>query len=183
MSDLEGLTFVGTNGAASQLLGYVPGSLEGMSILDIVSEVDRTAVKRTARLLHSGAIEDYRSVRRLKRANGAEFKATVWVRLKHVGEGRFGLGIVVPEQRSLPQLQFGTHVSAADRLTDAELRVALLVAEGLSNREVGEYLCISRYTVDSHLRSIFRKLSIGSRVELTRVVMSLDVRRALWPPE
>jgi DNA-binding CsgD family transcriptional regulator len=53
-----------------------------------------------------------------------------------------------------------------DSLTDTERRVAGLVAEGLTNREAGRRLFVSRHTVDFHLRQIFRKLAITSRVEL-----------------
>lgn len=62
-------------------------------------------------------------------------------------------------------------VSGWGSLTDAERRVARSVAEGLTNAEVGEKLFLSRHTVDFHLRQIFRKLGIRSRVELTRLVL------------
>jgi DNA-binding CsgD family transcriptional regulator len=45
--------------------------------------------------------------------------------------------------------------------------VTELVTQGLTNREVGERLFISKHTVDFHLRCIFRKLGLSSRVELT----------------
>jgi DNA-binding NarL/FixJ family response regulator len=45
------------------------------------------------------------------------------------------------------------------------------VAEGLTNHEVGERMFVSRHTVDFHLRQIFRKMEISSRVELTRLVL------------
>ena len=55
-------------------------------------------------------------------------------------------------------------------LTESERALAGLVAEGLTNREAAERLFISRHTVDAHLRHIFRKLGINSRVRLARVV-------------
>ena len=54
-------------------------------------------------------------------------------------------------------------------LTDAEQRVAQLVAEGLANREVAERLFLSRYTVETHLKHVFAKLGIASRTELAAV--------------
>jgi DNA-binding CsgD family transcriptional regulator len=54
-------------------------------------------------------------------------------------------------------------------MTDSELAVARLVAQGLTNREVAERLFISQHTVSGHLRHIFTKLDINSRVELTRL--------------
>jgi DNA-binding CsgD family transcriptional regulator/tetratricopeptide (TPR) repeat protein len=54
-------------------------------------------------------------------------------------------------------------------LTASELSVARLVAEGLTNREVAERLFVSPHTVNSHLRHVFTKLGINSRVELARL--------------
>src|SRR5207247_381744 len=51
-------------------------------------------------------------------------------------------------------------------LTPMEEKVVALVAEGLTNPQVGERLFISRHTVDSHLRHIFAKLGVSTRTEL-----------------
>jgi DNA-binding CsgD family transcriptional regulator len=58
-----------------------------------------------------------------------------------------------------------------ESLTGAEIRVARLVAGGLTNRAIADELSLSRHTVESHLRHSFHKLDIGSRVELTRIVL------------
>jgi DNA-binding CsgD family transcriptional regulator len=60
-------------------------------------------------------------------------------------------------------------VSGWASLTEAERRVALAVAEGLTNAQAADRLCLSRHTVDFHLRQTFRKLDIRSRVELARL--------------
>ncbi|MGH9123888.1 MAG: helix-turn-helix transcriptional regulator [Acidimicrobiales bacterium] len=65
-------------------------------------------------------------------------------------------------------------VSGWGSLTDAERRVADLVAAGLSNPEAAKKLFLSRHTVDFHLRHVFRKLNVGSRVELTRLALQRD---------
>ena len=54
-------------------------------------------------------------------------------------------------------------------MTTSELTVARLVAEGLTNREVAERLFVSPHTVNTHLRHVFSKLGINSRVELARL--------------
>jgi DNA-binding CsgD family transcriptional regulator len=54
-------------------------------------------------------------------------------------------------------------------ITGSELAVARLVVEGLTNREVAERLFVSPHTVNSHLRHVFAKLGINSRVELARM--------------
>ena len=59
-------------------------------------------------------------------------------------------------------------------LTDAELRVVSWVAGGITNRGIAEQLCLSRHTVDAHLKHVYLKLDIHSRVELT--VLALQHR-------
>jgi len=64
--------------------------------------------------------------------------------------------------------------AAADRdpaeLTPHELRVAQLVAQGLTNRETAAALFVSAKTVEHHLRNVFRKLGIRRRAELARMM-------------
>jgi DNA-binding CsgD family transcriptional regulator len=60
-----------------------------------------------------------------------------------------------------------------DALTGAEHAVVRLVAEGLTNREVAARLFVSPHTASMHLRHVFTKLQVNSRVELTRLVMEL----------
>lgn len=55
----------------------------------------------------------------------------------------------------------------ADLLTRREREIAELVATGLSNREIGSRLFISKRTVDAHVDHIFGKLEISSRIQLT----------------
>jgi sigma-54 dependent transcriptional regulator, acetoin dehydrogenase operon transcriptional activator AcoR len=57
-----------------------------------------------------------------------------------------------------------------ESLTQAELRVASLVTQGYTNREAATELFLSSYTINSHLRHIFTKLGITSRVQLARIV-------------
>ncbi|MDX6491366.1 MAG: hypothetical protein QOD43_1611 [Gaiellaceae bacterium] len=60
-------------------------------------------------------------------------------------------------------------------LTTSEITVARLVAEGLTNREVAERLFVSPHTVSSHLRHVFSKLGINSRVELARLARDYEI--------
>jgi DNA-binding CsgD family transcriptional regulator len=55
-------------------------------------------------------------------------------------------------------------------LTAHELRVAQLVAQGLTNREAAAALFVSTKTVEHHLRNVFRKLGIRRRAELARLM-------------
>jgi DNA-binding CsgD family transcriptional regulator len=62
-----------------------------------------------------------------------------------------------------------------DSLSEAERRVADLVAHGCSNKEIGERLYMSHRTVGSHLYRIFPKLGLRSRVDLARVVIERSI--------
>ena len=53
-------------------------------------------------------------------------------------------------------------------LTDREVEVLRLVAQGLTDAEVAEQLFIARRTVNTHLTSIYTKLGVGSRAAATR---------------
>jgi DNA-binding CsgD family transcriptional regulator len=53
-------------------------------------------------------------------------------------------------------------------LTPAERRVAVLVAEGRTNREVAAALFLTERTVASHLSHVYAKLGVRSRTELAR---------------
>lgn len=57
-------------------------------------------------------------------------------------------------------------------VTGAELRVAQLVAEGRTNREIAATLVVSVSTVEAHLTRIYAKLGIRSRTELARRVLA-----------
>jgi DNA-binding CsgD family transcriptional regulator len=54
-------------------------------------------------------------------------------------------------------------------LTPAEARVADLLAGGATKQQAAARLFVSFHTVDTHLRSIYAKLGIRSRIELARI--------------
>jgi DNA-binding CsgD family transcriptional regulator len=63
----------------------------------------------------------------------------------------------------------GRHRTASfgwESLTEAELRVVGLTAEGLTNREIAARLFVSKRTVATHLEHVFQKLGFSTRVRL-----------------
>ncbi len=80
-------------------------------------------------------------------------------------------GVSPPTIESPPH---GSAVAAAiSLLSPTELRVARLVADGLTNKEIGAQLYISHRTVDTHVSHVLQKLNVGSRVGVARVVGDL----------
>jgi DNA-binding CsgD family transcriptional regulator len=63
-----------------------------------------------------------------------------------------------------------------ESLTKSERAVAELVAEGLTNREVGKRLFISPHTVNSHLRHAFQKLDVSTRAALASKLSRAQAR-------
>ncbi len=76
-----------------------------------------------------------------------------------------------------PQTEAETSSNDADQglLTIREKEILGLVAQGLSNREIAEKLFVSRYTVESHIKHIYRKLSVTKRTKAVSTARSLGI--------
>ena len=79
-----------------------------------------------------------------------------------------GLVAVLELEREHPGLAPGP-LSA---LTPREQEVAVLVVDGLADREIAERLCLSHHTVTQYVKRIYRKVEVNSRVGLTRVLLT-----------
>ncbi|MFD1495751.1 helix-turn-helix transcriptional regulator [Streptosporangium lutulentum] len=116
----------------------------------------------------AGALEDTGTIPHLDAAlrlyeqSEAEYDAArVRDRLKGMGERR---------SRAVS----GRPTEGWDSLTASELQIVRLVADGATNKQVADRLFLSPHTVSTHLWHAFAKLGIGSRVELTRLVLEHD---------
>jgi ATP/maltotriose-dependent transcriptional regulator MalT len=72
-----------------------------------------------------------------------------------------------------------THAGSNERarvgsLTQRELQVAWLVVDRKTNPQIASELFLSQKTVETHLRNIFRKIDVSTRVELARIVAQAD---------
>jgi DNA-binding NarL/FixJ family response regulator len=68
----------------------------------------------------------------------------------------------VREQQRSPQAD----EPPSERLTGREQEIALLVARGLSNRQIAQELSISERTVENHIAKILKKLGFTSRARI-----------------
>jgi len=60
-------------------------------------------------------------------------------------------------------------------LTNRETEILKLVAQGMSNREIAEQLFVSKYTVESHIKHIYKKLSVTKRTKAVVTARSLGI--------
>ena len=131
--------------------GHLQGALHAQASLGHPFELGRT-------LLVAGEL--HRRMRRQKSARELLDRAL------EVFEGLGAKPWVAKVVRELGRV--GGRRTPPSDLTPAEEQVALLVAEGRTNREVAATLFLSVHTVDAHLRRIYRKLDVRSRTELAR---------------
>jgi DNA-binding CsgD family transcriptional regulator len=84
------------------------------------------------------------------------------------------VGAKVWERRARDELRAAgarlPRTASGAALTAQEQRIASLVAEGLSNKEIAGRLVLSTKTVEGHLRSMFEKLGVTSRTQVARAM-------------
>jgi DNA-binding CsgD family transcriptional regulator len=114
--------------------------------------------ERARTLLAKGSTERRANRRRVARATLDEAAAELE-----------RLGAALWLERARDELaRIGGRTSSADELTPSERRVAELVVEGRTNREVAAALFVTTRTVETHLSHIYGKLGVRSRTELAR---------------
>lgn len=83
--------------------------------------------------------------------------------------------IAVQENTQDKSEQQGALPADMEALTNREKEILDLVAQGLSNREISEQLFVSRYTVESHIKHIYRKLSVSKRTKAVSAARTLGI--------
>ena len=139
-----------------------------------------SALRASSRpLLHASAAEDaggelsraQRNAEALDQLNAA-FEAYIECEAiadaRRVGRALRRLGV---QRRIVLQSRART---GWDSLTDSELKVVNLIAEGATNRSVAQQLHVSPHTVKTHLRNAFAKLGVTSRAQLAQRMRDTD---------
>jgi DNA-binding CsgD family transcriptional regulator len=150
------------------------------------SELERAARTYTAPLARAAAMED---AGRVSAAESDKSDAVARLRLAYQQYEKLGRSEEMARVRS--QLRAADvrvrHWKCASRpafgwasLTETERRIADLVSRGHSNREVANQVFLSAHTVAFHLRHIFWKLDVGSRVQLARLVTEKTMAEASY---
>jgi ATP/maltotriose-dependent transcriptional regulator MalT len=110
------------------------------------------------------------AVAELRRA-AAAFEACGALRYRELAERELGKLGHRPHRRTRAGKADGVGI---DRLTERESQVARLVVDRKTNPEIAAELFLSQKTVETHLRNIFRKVGVSTRVELARAVLRDD---------
>jgi ATP/maltotriose-dependent transcriptional regulator MalT len=115
-----------------------------------------------------------RAVAELQRA-AAAFDACGALRYRDSAERELGKLGHRPHRRTHAGSNEGARIKS---LTERELQVAWLVVDRKTNPQIASELFLSQKTVETHLRNIFRKIDVSTRVELARVVEHAGARAA-----
>jgi DNA-binding NarL/FixJ family response regulator len=91
-----------------------------------------------------------------------------------LGEAQF-IAAVEAGSRSSALEQALLWRKAAAALTNRQLEVLLLVADGKSNREIARALVVSEKTVEHHLSTVFSKLGVSSRAAATALAFRAGI--------
>jgi len=185
----EGIEIVGEAADAGSALELARRELPDLMLLDIAMpgsghEAARwiTASCPTTRIVMLTVSEDEDDLLEAMKAGASGYV------LKGAGAGELGAvirSVHAGEVYVAPALAWGMlrelrtpRTSPYDALTDREREVLELVAEGLSNGEVGERLGLAEKTIKHYMTNILGKLQVRSRVEAALLV----AREGLPPP-
>ena len=104
---------------------------------------------------------------------GPSWLATAWLTLAHHCGARRIAKAARAELVAAGSKPRRDAITGRDALTAAELRVARLAAQGLTNREIAQALFITTKTATGHLTRIYRKLDITRRGQLATALTGL----------
>jgi DNA-binding NarL/FixJ family response regulator len=108
----------------------------------------------------------------LKTSSAAELAQAI--RTVHAGETALAPRIASKMVGWLSRRQLYRSAEMQEGLTEREVEILQVVAQGKSNKEVGELLHISPHTVQVHLRNIYGKLGVNSRTEAVAYALSQE---------
>jgi two-component system, NarL family, response regulator DegU len=109
---------------------------------------------------------------------GADF-ATLLQAIKKVHNGELWIDKDIPAADTFEEIALGQiehvmapqHDEAVESLTRREMEILRLVAEGMTNEEIGKKIFISEKTVKTHLTNIFDKLKVNNRFKAALMIM------------
>lgn len=76
---------------------------------------------------------------------------------------------------SFESIENSSNKTQNDLLSKRENEILNLVAQGMSNREIAESLFLSKYTIECHIKNIYRKLSVSNRSKAIHTARNLGL--------
>lgn len=148
-------------------------------IIDLVAPGALTAVVELVRVGDTGvvafsALDSWQHVEKFLNAGGTAFvskRAPLDHLLAAVYAAARGHVWISPELREMMQNSSENLQTQRELLTSREREVALMIAEGLTSRQIADRLCVSLKTVESHRYRIFKKLNIRRSAQLVDYVI------------
>jgi DNA-binding NarL/FixJ family response regulator len=152
-------------------------SMPDMSGIEVTQQC--MASSPNTRIIALSMHSDQETVRNVLQAGACGYllKDTQFKELLHairvVGQGQqyLGSGVTAIVLQDYLQRLHAPALAVSSPLTTREQEVLQLVARGLSNKEIGNQLCVSVKTVETHRRNIMEKLDLHTVAELTRYAL------------
>jgi two-component system, NarL family, response regulator DevR len=190
----DDLTIVGEAGTAAEALERIPATRPDVAVLDVqLPDGDGVEVCRDIRSAHpeiacvmltSFADDEavYASIMAgaagylLKQVRGTDLVAGI----RTVGAGGSLLDPAVTA-RVLDRLRHREEADELAALTDQERKILGLIAEGMTNRQIGEQLYLAEKTVKNYVSNLLAKLGMSRRTEAAAYAARLAERRRHGP--
>ena len=191
----DDLEVVGEAGTAEEALSRIPATAPDVAILDVrLPDGDGVAVCREIRSAHPGiaclmltsyaddealfsAIMAGASGYVLKQVRGTDLVDGV----RRVGRGESLLDPSLTS-RVLDRLRHPPEPDELAGLTERERRILDLIADGLTNRQIGEQLFLAEKTVKNYVSNLLAKLGMSRRTEAAAYAARLSERQSLGEP-
>jgi DNA-binding CsgD family transcriptional regulator len=138
-------------------------AIDRLRSADVPTDLARAHLLLGEWLRHTGRTHDARSQLRTAADMFQAMGARIFAERARAELAAAGVHDSAPREHDAPKKQ-----GSPTDLTPQEAQIAELAAEGLTNREIAARVLISPSTVDYHLRKVFHKLRVRSRVELAR---------------
>jgi DNA-binding NarL/FixJ family response regulator len=187
----DDIEVVGEAGTAEEAIGRIPATTPHVAILDLrLPDGDGIEVCREVRSKHPeiacilltsfsddeavyAAIMAGASGYLLKQIRGSDLVAGI----RQVAAGQSLLDPAVTA-RVLERLRKKDDDDELASLTDQERRILDLIAEGLTNRQIGEQMFLAEKTVKNYVSNVLSKLGMSRRTEAAAYAVRLSERRA-----
>jgi ATP/maltotriose-dependent transcriptional regulator MalT len=148
---------------ALRVLGLIE---TGSRQLELLAEAVSLAEQAAPRLEHVRALVDYGAA--LRRADQRSAAREPLQRGYELAVG--GGALALAERARVELAALGARprkdISARDRLTPSEQRVAAMATDGMTNKQIAQALFVTLKTVEGHLHHVYQKLGISGRSEL-----------------